>query len=797
MPEIKKALKRVNKALERKSRATQIWLKCDTCSRRSYAADANETCGKDSCTGKLKLEQSQGSSKDIEIKAYKLSATIASVRVNVQSHPIRCFVDLDNKTCTALHCTGLNCRHVKAAIQQLHTPTKVIKVKEEQLFNVAEQDRKRIEKEASQIFYFGNERVVAFKDETKTIGFSHCSIDKKCYECTSKNNVNRGPQKEGPFCPHQLVLLTLKPNEPEPTKEPTKVIDPDSSSNINFKNLVNSLPFISDEDALNKATSESKPDDIQLFLDNQFTELHICEHCGSNDLVEYEYNRGNNCLFFTMDSVEKVTFKTKRCHECRTIMYPDLSKHTIINVHQRLLMTFNFFRLGQILIESGGNVIETLIGIIKMNAGSSTTSVSNPRNYAHDIYGIVISLTAACIRDEDINDNICPQCGIYPHICCSDGNIKNATNLNNTTIVFDKDPSNPNPSLTEYKNECATRIMRGNIKGSLTKKETYAFSIPTIMPTKLIKTRINTEEKKHKNSYLEKEFEFDHHKTSELFISNIISMDAVTEDKVSEKEMKEIAEKGGFNFKGKTPSKTALKQAFMSAYKVILSGDSECHTYVIKSGWTGGWVDCFCEHGFKIASKMLTKKESVGDHSDIRLSLHKIPKLHFIDDACTLARHEMIRSEESKRRLGADRFGCFENPHKTKPPNQDIDVPDIMPIHLYQEENDVEDKAYVAGHRLQFHSSHTKNSCHYHDINLTKQAHHHRTLIQEAMQMHRKFKRITKDRCHSLETTFLFNYIMDFWWNKKKFQSFNDTLKKNKQVANGRDDKWRLKIQDE
>ena len=46
-------------------------------------------------------------------------------------------------------------------------------------------------------------------------------------------------------------------------------------------------------------------------------------------------------------------------------------------------------------------------------------------------------------------------------------------------------------------------------------------------------------------------------------------MDAVTKDKVSEKKMKEITEKGGFNFKGKNPSKSALKQAFMSSYEVI------------------------------------------------------------------------------------------------------------------------------------------------------------------------------------------------------------------------------------
>ena len=122
-------------------------------------------------------------------------------------------------------------------------------------------------------------------------------------------------------------------------------------------------------------------------------------------------------------------------------------------------------RLRQILTESGGNVIETLIGTIKMNAGNVNDNVyPNPWNYAHNIYVIVI----ACICYQDIYDNICPQCRIYH-------NIKNATNQKNTTFIFEKDPSNPNPSLTEYKNECATRIMRGNIKGSVTKKKPMLF----------------------------------------------------------------------------------------------------------------------------------------------------------------------------------------------------------------------------------------------------------------------------------------------------------------------------------
>ena len=137
----------------------------------------------------------------------------------------------------------------------------------------------------------------------------------------------------------------------------------------------------------------------------------------------------------------------------------------------------------------------------------------------------------------------------------------------------------------------------------------YAFSIPTIMAKKLVKTPINTEDKKQKKSYIASDIEFDFHLASELFISNQVSMESLKAGRYSEKELKNLCDKAKCRFPGnKTPSISAMKQGLISAYEIVLSGNSECHKYVIKPGWTGGWVDCFCEHGFKVISKQLCNR---------------------------------------------------------------------------------------------------------------------------------------------------------------------------------------------
>ena len=64
----------------------------------------------------------------------------------------------------------------------------------------------------------------------------------------------------------------------------------------------------------------------------------------------------------------------------------------------------------------------------------------------------------------------------------------------------------------------------------------------------------------------------------------------------------------------------------------------ECHKYTSVRGRTGGWTDVFCDHLFKIGSKMHSVQESVSDVSDITHSMKKYPVCHIMDDSCTYVR---------------------------------------------------------------------------------------------------------------------------------------------------------------
>lgn len=97
-------------------------------------------------------------------------------------------------------------------------------------------------------------------------------------------------------------------------------------------------------------------------------------------------------------------------------------------------------------------------------------------------------------------------------------------------------------------------------------------------------------------------------------------MESLKSGRYSEKELKHLCDRAKFRFPDKMPSISAMKQGLILANKIILSGNSKFHKYMIKHGWTEGWVDYFCEHRFKDEAKILIKQESVADHSNIRLS---------------------------------------------------------------------------------------------------------------------------------------------------------------------------------
>ena len=60
----------------------------------------------------------------------------------------------------------------------------------------------------------------------------------------------------------------------------------------------------------------------------------------------------------------------------------------------------------------------------------------------------------------------------------------------------------------------------------------------------------------------------------------------------------------------------------------ILPFQGPCHSYVHKRGQTAGWTDVFCQHCFKVGSKILPVQETVAASYNILNSLKKIPIGH-------------------------------------------------------------------------------------------------------------------------------------------------------------------------
>ena len=57
-------------------------------------------------------------------------------------------------------------------------------------------------------------------------------------------------------------------------------------------------------------------------------------------------------------------------------------------------------------------------------------------------------------------------------------------------------------------------------------------------------------------------------------------------------------------------SQVVLRNEIQNMSKHLLAGQGACHGYIAKRGCTGGFTDAFCDHLFKVASKVHPRQES-------------------------------------------------------------------------------------------------------------------------------------------------------------------------------------------
>ena len=180
-------------------------------------------------------------------------------------------------------------------------------------------------------------------------------------------------------------------------------------------------------------------------------------------------------------------------------------------------------------------------------------------------------------------------------------------------------------------------------------------------------------------------------------------------------------------------------------------------------------------------------QESVSDPTDLLFSMKKLPILAICDDPCTLIQHIGHRFPTEAKLAYGETQGCFEKPSMTKPPTKNLPCPDILPLAHSSNVTDrsamtkssillhpdaQSDRRYITGTRLQMRpsgKSHKKKTCSFHDLANAEEGVLINSMNQEALQVTRKFKTIQQDKLRGFCTSFLANFLQDYFHNRKYY----------------------------
>ena len=94
---------------------------------------------------------------------------------------------------------------------------------------------------------------------------------------------------------------------------------------------------------------------------------------------------------------------------------------------------------------------------------------------------------------------------------------------------------------------------------------------------------------------------------ADCFITGSLSIQTLKDGTTKENEIRQIYSHCS-SASTKKMGLAAMRQALIFTFGCILAGESECHNYVIRKSFTGGWTDLYCEHNFKFGSYMMIFK---------------------------------------------------------------------------------------------------------------------------------------------------------------------------------------------
>lgn len=122
----------------------------------------------------------------------------------------------------------------------------------------------------------------------------------------------------------------------------------------------------------------------------------------------------------------------------------------------------------------------------------------------------------------------------------------------------------------------------------------------------------------------------------------------------------------------------ALRQWLLSLYDLIMTGKSECHSFVKASLATGGVLEASCPHGFKLAYMHLFEPESVRHVAALLRSFITFPRVTVYDASCGLVTHMQTAHRDEANRLWKSNRGTFREWREQGPDNlAEVNIPSL------------------------------------------------------------------------------------------------------------------------
>ena len=194
------------------------------------------------------------------------------------------------------------------------------------------------------------------------------------------------------------------------------------------------------------------------------------------------------------------------------------------------------------------------------------------------------------------------------HHVVSDGNTNDSIRVTKNMKFDFKDKSDP-PSLQDFKNLLLKQLVKSAFFQNVPPLQINMLKLPLIMPSSLLGTQTNSDV--DKKSLLDRQITY----SPETFTKFTEMMDAGKIDVLGIKNL--TAQEISLLGKEIGIKNMALKSDWMVKNEIInmsnkfLSGQGPCHGYTCKRGQTGGFTDVYCDHLFKVATKVQSVQESV------------------------------------------------------------------------------------------------------------------------------------------------------------------------------------------